>query len=156
MTDRTKRSGDAPIRTTVVGSCPVPAWLSAAPTERALTDATRVVLHTRERAGIDLVCDGELYRFYRDHPEANGTIDHVVRPMAGVRPKIGMGPRVADVKRTGIETADDIERADTVIGPGRVRYIHPDCGFWMLDRGIADAKMAALAAGRDLYLGRRG
>jgi len=33
------------IKTTVVGSYPVPAWLSAAPSEQALTDATRVVLH---------------------------------------------------------------------------------------------------------------
>lgn len=331
------------IRTTVVGSYPAPAWFLAHPTERALADATRVVLHTQERAGIDLVCDGELYRFDPDHPETNGMIDYFVRPMAGVRtgatfaearewraradmgyrrrpagavegslgagaldlpaacararrlasrpfkftltgphmlakvlidrhygdlaaladavagvlaeqvahcdadvvqldeanlpghpeeaelaaaaintvldavpgkaavhlcfgnyggqsvqrggwdallgylnalradhvvmetahrpaeelavfadlrPDIGMGLGVVDVKRTEVETADDIaraiERADAALGPGRVRYIHPDCGFWMLDRGIADAKIAALAKGRDLYLGRRG
>ena len=97
--------------------------------------------------------------------------DHVVmetahRPaeelavFADLRPDIGMGLGVVDVKRTEVETADDIaraiERADAALGPGRVRYIHPDCGFWMLDRGIADAKIAALAKGRDLYLGRRG
>lgn len=333
------------IRTTVVGSYPAPAWLLAAPTERALADATRVVLHTQERAGIDLVCDGELYRFDPDHPETNGMIDYFLKPMAGVRtavtfaeaeayrrragmgyrrrppgvvdgplesgmldlpaacaqarrltarpfkftltgphmlakvpldrhygdlaslalaladvlaeqvagcdadviqldeanlpghpeeaelaaealnrvldsapaaaktavhlcfgnyggqsvqqggwdallgylnalhvdhivmetahrppdelaafaelrPGIGMGLGVVDVKRTEIETADDIaraiERAAETIGPERIRYIHPDCGFWMLDRGIADAKIAALAAGRDLYMGRRG
>ena len=39
-------------------------------------------------------------------------------------------------------------------GAGRVRYIHPDCGFWMLKRPIADAKIAALVAGRDLYEGQ--
>ena len=39
------------------------------------------------------------------------------------------------------------------LGPGRVGWIHPDCGFWMLKRSIADRKIAALAAGRDLYLG---
>ena len=38
-----------------------------------------------------------------------------------------------------------IERAEKVLGAGRVRYIHPDCGFWMLKRSIADAKMRALA-----------
>jgi 5-methyltetrahydropteroyltriglutamate--homocysteine methyltransferase len=32
--------------------------------------------------------------------------------------------------------------------------VHPDCGFWMLKRSIADRKIAALAKGRDLYLGR--
>ena len=47
-----------------------------------------------------------------------------------------------------------IERAESVLGPGRVRYIHPDCGFWMLKRSVADAKIRALARGRDLYEGR--
>ena len=36
---------------------------------------------------------------------------------------------------------------------GRVRYIHPDCGFWMLKRSIADAKMRALSLGRDRFEG---
>ena len=71
-----------------------------------------------------------------------------------------MGLGVIDVKRTDIETADDvarsIETAAAVIGPGRVRYVHPDCGFWMLKRPIDDAKMRALVAGRDLYEGRGG
>jgi 5-methyltetrahydropteroyltriglutamate--homocysteine methyltransferase len=48
------------ILTTVVGSYPVPEWLAAAPSEQALTDATRVVIATQEQAGIDVVCDGEL------------------------------------------------------------------------------------------------
>jgi 5-methyltetrahydropteroyltriglutamate--homocysteine methyltransferase len=34
-----------------------------------------------------------------------------------------------------------------------VRYIHPDCGFWMLKRPIADAKMRALSLGRDRFEG---
>lgn len=107
------------IQTTVVGSYPVPDWLAAAPTEQALVDATRVVIHTQEQAGIDLVCDGEPYRFDVNHPETNAMIEYFVRPTDGVR------------------------------------YIHPDCGFWMLKRTIADGKMRALAAGRDLFAGRR-
>jgi 5-methyltetrahydropteroyltriglutamate--homocysteine methyltransferase len=39
-------------------------------------------------------------------------------------------------------------------GPGRVRWVHPDCGFWMLKRSIADRKIEALVAARDKYLGR--
>lgn len=332
------------ILTTVVGSYPVPDWLAAAPSEQALIDATRVVLATQERAGIDLVCDGELYRFDPDHPETNGMIEYFVRPMSGIRseigftewleyssaegmrfracppgvvdgpvgegtlnlpipcarakslasrplkftltgphmlaktlhdrhyrdpehlanaialvlaaqvkhlnadvvqldeanlpghpgewkwaaeavnlvldavPKtaqaavhlcfgnyggqsiqkgdwaklldylnalhadhivmecahrppgelavfkeleerIGMGLGVVDVKSTVVETADDIaraiERAEQTIGRGRVKYIHPDCGFWMLKRNIADGKIRALVAGRDLYEGRK-
>jgi 5-methyltetrahydropteroyltriglutamate--homocysteine methyltransferase len=73
-------------------------------------------------------------------------------------PRIGLGLGVVDIKSTVIETADSIaraiERAETAIGAGRVRYIHPDCGFWMLKRNIADGKMRALVEGRDLYEAR--
>jgi 5-methyltetrahydropteroyltriglutamate--homocysteine methyltransferase len=333
----------ARIRTTVVGSYPIPDWLAAFPSEQALVDATRVVLHTQERAGIDLVCDGELYRFDPDHPETNGMIDYFIRPLAGMRaevtfeelqdyrsqpgmgfrakppavcdgaigpgmldlvapcaraarlavrplkftltgphmlaktvidrhygdvaalaeaiagvlaeqvshldaeviqideanlpghpdewpwaarainrvldaikttpavhlcfgnyggqvvqegtwaklidylnalhvdhvvlecahrpprelealkalrPEIGLGLGVVDIKRTEVESADAIaraiERAATVVGPGRITYVHPDCGFWMLKRPIADAKIAALVEGRNLYERRAG
>jgi 5-methyltetrahydropteroyltriglutamate--homocysteine methyltransferase len=331
------------IKTTVVGSYPLPDWLAAAPSEQALEDAMRVVLHTQESAGIDLVCDGELYRFDLNHPETNGMIEYFTRPMQGIRSEIGFsewlayskgagmrfrtrppgvvegpvsagtlnlslacarakrlasrplkftltGPHmlaktlhdlhyrsaeklahaiadvlaaqvkhldaaviqideanlpghpgewkwaaetmnkvlkavpnssksavhlcfgnyggqsiqkgsweklldylnalrvdhivmevahrpaeelavfkglrreigfglgVVDIKRTEIETpeaiARAIERADTVLGRGRVKYIHPDCGFWMLKRNIADGKIRALVKGRDLYEGR--
>jgi 5-methyltetrahydropteroyltriglutamate--homocysteine methyltransferase len=332
------------ILTTVVGSYPVPDWLAAAPSEQALIDATRVVIATQEQAGIDVVCDGELYRFDLNHPETNGMIEYFTRPMSGIRsdigfsewleyakgagmkfrtrppgvvegkvgagtlnlpiacarakrlatrtfkftltgphmlaktlhdrhykdpeklahaiadvladqvkrieadviqvdeanlpghpeewkwaaatmnkvlkavPKgaksavhlcfgnyggqsiqkgtwaklmdylnalkvdhivmetahrppeelavfrelrkeIGFGLGVIDIKQTEIESADEvaraIERADKVLGAGRVRYIHPDCGFWMLKRNMADGKIRALPAGRDLYEGRR-
>jgi 5-methyltetrahydropteroyltriglutamate--homocysteine methyltransferase len=331
------------ILTTVVGSYPVPDWLAAAPSAQALADATRVVLHTQEQAGIDLVCDGELYRFDLNHPETNGMIEYFVRPLAGVRgdigfaewleyakgtgmrfrsrppgvvdgpigagtlnlplacaqarrlagrpfkftltgphmlaktlhdrhygspeklahalaavlaeqvkrvdadvvqvdeanlpghpeewkwaaaainkvlqavPKkaraavhlcfgnyggqtvqkgtwaklmdylnaleadhvvmecahrppaelavfkdlrkdIGFGLGVVDVKRTEIESPEEIaraiERAEKLLGRGRVRYVHPDCGFWMLRRNMADGKIRALVKGRDLYEGR--
>ncbi len=330
------------IKTTVVGSYPIPDWLVAAPSEQALIDATRVVIATQEDARVDLVCDGELYRFDINHPETNGMIEYFVRPMDGVRyrmsfdevisyraqagmgfrtrppgvvegplssgtldlplacqraaglarhpfkftltgphmlaktlinrhyadtpaladaiadvlaeqvshiaadvvqideanlpghpeewqwaaaalnrvldavkttpalhlcfgnyggqsvqkggwdsllnylnalhvdhivmecahrpaeelavfkelrPEIGLGLGVIDIKQTAVESASSvaqaIERAERLLGAGRVTYIHPDCGFWMLKRSIADAKMRALAAGRDLYEGLR-
>jgi 5-methyltetrahydropteroyltriglutamate--homocysteine methyltransferase len=328
------------IKTTVVGSYPVPDWLVALPSEQALIDATRVVIHTQEQAGIDLVCDGELSRFDVNHPETNGMIEYFVRPMAGIRtamrfdelvayraqrgmgfrarppavvegpigpgtldlpqacvrakrlstrpfkftltgphmlaktlvdhhygklpelalglgealaeqvrhvdadvvqvdeanlpgnpdewpwaaeainrvlravktvaavhlcfgnyggqsiqqgtwgklidylnalaidhvvmetahrapnelevfrelrPEIGLGLGVVDIKSTQIESADvvarAIERATKILGPERVRYVHPDCGFWMLKRNIADGKIRALVLGRDRYEG---
>ena len=331
------------IGTTVVGSYPAPDWLIQCPSEQALADAMRVVLHTQELAGIDLVCDGELYRFDANHPETNGMIEYFVRPMSGVateisfdeltryrsqpgmgfrsrppgivtgavsagrldlpgacrtarrltqspfkftltgphmlaktlvnrhypdvpalalaiadvlaeqvrhldadvvqvdeanlpgapaewqwaaesinrvldavaglpavhlcfgnyggqsiqkgswdrlidylnalhadhivmevahrppdelaafrglRPEIGLGIGVVDIKTTEVESADGIaraiERAERLLGEGRVRWIHPDCGFWMLKRPVADAKIRALVEGRDLYEGRQG
>ena len=329
------------IKTTVVGSYPVPDWLAASPSEQALIDAMRVVIATQEQAGIDVVCDGELYRFDINHPETNGMIEYFVRPMAGVRreigfeelieyrkaggmqfrarppgvvdsplgsgtldlpsacarartlatkpfkftvtgphmlsktllnkhyrdtaelahaiadvlarqvrhlaadvvqideanlpghpdewkwaasainrvldavqgkpavhlcfgnyggqsiqkgnwaklmdylnalhadhvvmecahrpaeelavfrelrPEIGLGLGVVDVKRTEVESAEEIaraiERAETTLGAGRVKYVHPDCGFWMLKRNVADGKIRALVQGRDLFEGR--
>jgi 5-methyltetrahydropteroyltriglutamate--homocysteine methyltransferase len=32
--------------------------------------------------------------------------------------------------------------------------VHPDCGFWMLQRSVVDRKMRALVQGRDLFEGR--
>ncbi|MBN9659888.1 MAG: cobalamin-independent methionine synthase II family protein [Acidobacteria bacterium] len=73
-------------------------------------------------------------------------------------PRIGMGLGVVDIKDNGVESADliaeRIELAAGVLGPERLHYIHPDCGFWMLQRNVADRKMAALVAGRNLYEGR--
>ena len=80
----------ARILTTTVGSYPLPDWLIAAPSEQALVDATRVVIDTQQQAGIDLVCDGELYRFDINHPETNGMIEYFVRPLSGVRNEIGL------------------------------------------------------------------
>jgi 5-methyltetrahydropteroyltriglutamate--homocysteine methyltransferase len=328
------------IKTTMVGSYPVPEWLVALPSEQALRDATRVVVNIQERAGLDVVCDGELSRFDVNHPETNGMIEYFVRPMAGIRAAItfdelttfrrnskiilrtrpaavvdgpigsgtldlpqacarskqfatrpfkftvtgphmlaktlvdhhyeslpdlamaladalaeqikhvdadvvqideanlpgnpdeakwaaealnrvaasvktiaavhlcfgnyggqttqkgtwgklidylnalqvdhivmetmrrppdelsvfkdlrsdiGLGLGVVDVKSTAIETADEIARtlgrAESVLGENRIKYIHPDCGFWMLKRYIADGKIRALVEGRNRYEG---
>jgi len=97
-------------------------------------------------------------------------VDHLVletahRPptdleaLRDVDPRIRLGIGVVDVKINRVETADEIARrlecAERVLGPGRIAWIHPDCGFWMLHRSVADRKIAALAAGRDAYLGLR-
>src|SRR4051812_19532687 len=73
------------IRTTVVGSYPVPDWLVALPSQQSLIDATRVVFKIQEMAGIDVVADGELYRFDINHPDTNGMIEYFIRPMSGIR-----------------------------------------------------------------------
>jgi 5-methyltetrahydropteroyltriglutamate--homocysteine methyltransferase len=73
-------------------------------------------------------------------------------------PNIGLGLSVIDIKDNGIESpeliARRIENASKIIGPGRIPFVHPDCGFWMLQRSVADAKMRALVQGRNLYEGK--
>lgn len=74
-------------------------------------------------------------------------------------PKIGLGLSVVDIKDNEIESPDLIasrlEHAAKLLGESRIPYIHPDCGFWMLQRNVADRKMRALVEGRDLYEGRK-
>jgi len=71
--------------------------------------------------------------------------------------KIKLGIGVIDIKDNRVETPDEIARdIETVIvhlGPHRLAYVHPDCGFWMLQRSVADHKIEALVKGRDLFEG---
>ena len=60
------------IKTTVVGSYPVPSWLVGNTSRLVLRDAVMAVLKSQELAGLDLVTDGELMRFDPSHPETNG------------------------------------------------------------------------------------
>jgi 5-methyltetrahydropteroyltriglutamate--homocysteine methyltransferase len=96
-------------------------------------------------------------------------VDHVVLEFARrgyheldcfkeLRPEIGLGLGVVDIKDNGVEPpdliAERIELAVSTLGEGRVHYVHPDCGFWMLQRNVADRKMRALVAGRNLFEGK--
>jgi 5-methyltetrahydropteroyltriglutamate--homocysteine methyltransferase len=96
-------------------------------------------------------------------------VDHLVLEMAHrptsdlealreIDPRIRLGVGVVDVKINQVETAEEIARriecAEKAAGQGRVGWVHPDCGFWMLKRSVADRKIAALVKGRDLYLGQ--
>jgi 5-methyltetrahydropteroyltriglutamate--homocysteine methyltransferase len=73
-------------------------------------------------------------------------------------PRIGLGLGVIDIKVNTVETPGEvarrIEAATKIIGPGRIKWVHPDCGFWMNKRSIADRKMIALVQGRNLFLGQ--
>jgi 5-methyltetrahydropteroyltriglutamate--homocysteine methyltransferase len=96
-------------------------------------------------------------------------VDHLVLELARrpdsdlealkqVRPEISLGLGVIDIKENVVESPDEvarrIEKAEKQLGEGRIGWVHPDCGFWMLHRSVAERKIAALARGRDLYLGR--
>ena len=75
-----------------------------------------------------------------------------------LKPETKLGVGVVDIKDNEVESTDviagRIENAVTVLGMERIKWVHPDCGFWMLARSVADRKMAALVAGRDQFLGR--
>jgi 5-methyltetrahydropteroyltriglutamate--homocysteine methyltransferase len=109
--------------------------------------------------------------FWRDLvPFLNGLrTDHLVLEFArrgfdeldvlkDLDPDIGLGIGVIDVKDNEVESpeliAARIENIVKTLGPERLHYVHPDCGFWMLQRSVVDRKMRALVQGRDLFEGR--
>ncbi|MHB8621319.1 MAG: cobalamin-independent methionine synthase II family protein, partial [Chloroflexota bacterium] len=140
------------------------------------SEAMNVVLDAVKTTAAVHLCFGN----YAGQPVQRGTwasligylaalhVDHVVLEMAvrpeeelavfgDLPPSIGIGAGVIDIKTNRVETPDDVARridaAARRIGPDRIRYAHPDCGFWMLPRVVADAKLVALVQGRDQYLG---
>ncbi len=87
--------------------------------------------------------------FWKDlMPFLNGLqVDHLVLEFARrgydeleafkeLNPSIGLGLGVVDIKDNLIESPDTIAKrldiAEKTLGPGRVPFIHPDCGCWML------------------------
>ena len=95
-------------------------------------------------------------------------VDHLVLEMARrpesdlealkqIRSDINLGVGVIDIKVNQVESPEEvarrIETAEKTLGEGRVGWVHPDCGFWMLHRSVAERKITALVRGRDLYLG---
>ena len=107
------------IKTTVVGSYPLPSWLAALPSTPNLRDALLVVLKTQELAGIDVVADGELSRFNVNHPATNGMIDYFVAPMAGIETQLGYAELQAFRAQAGMRfRAQPAGVVRGAIGPG--------------------------------------
>ena len=83
--------------------------------------------------------------------------DADLEALKAISSDITLGIGVIDVKVNPIETSDDvassIEKAEKILGGGRIGWVHPDCGFWMLQRSVVDRKIEALVKGRDQYLG---
>jgi 5-methyltetrahydropteroyltriglutamate--homocysteine methyltransferase len=99
-----------------------------------------------------LECDHLLLEFARRG-------DDELAVFKDLKPSISLGLGVIDIKDNEVESPEEvaarIEEAVKALGAERIRWVHPDCGFWMLSRSVADRKMRALAAGRDLFLSRK-
>lgn len=112
------------IKTTVVGSYPAIDWFVQSPSRRALQDATAVVLKTQELADLDLVADGELYRFDVNHPETNGMIDYFVRPLANVREDVTLADEKTFRRREEMKfRAEPAAVVEGKVGPGTLNLV---------------------------------
>ena len=80
-----------------------------------------------------------------------------LRLLRDVKPEIAFGFGVIDVKDLQVESpslvASRIEALAATVEEKRIKYVHPDCGMSHLPRDVADRKLAALSAGRDLFVG---
>lgn len=72
------------MKTTVVGSFPVPSWLMSHPSPETLEDALHLVLRLQEEAGIDVICDGELNRWDAASGKPVGMVERFTREMGGI------------------------------------------------------------------------
>ena len=148
---------------------PGDAQLAAAGINRVLEGATRekAVHLCYGNYGGQTVQQGtyeKLLRFLNLLEAGHVVLELARRPAAelsmlrDVKPSLGIGIGVIDIKDNEVESptlvAARIEQAADTLGAERIHYVHPDCGFWMLPRSVADAKMRALVAGRDLFAGR--
>nr|HRW06431.1 hypothetical protein [Caldilineaceae bacterium] len=107
------------IKTTVVGSYPLPTWLAALPSSPNLRDAILVILKTQELAGIDVIADGELSRFNINHPETNGMIDYFVAPMTGIETQLSYAELQAFRAQVGMRfRAQPAGVVRSALGPG--------------------------------------
>src|SRR5262249_16260694 len=74
-----------------------------------------------------------------------------------LKPGTALGVGVIDIKDNQVETPDEVARRIEIgikaLGRERVGWVHPDWGFWMVPRMVADRKMRALVQGRDLFCG---
>ena len=112
------------IKTTVVGSYPAIDWFLQSPSTQALQDATAVVLKTQELAGMDLVADGELYRFDVNHPETNGMIDYFVQPLANVRSEVTLADEKEFQELEEMEfRAEPAAVVEGEVGPGMLNLV---------------------------------
>lgn len=97
-------------------------------------------------------CDFFLLEFAR---RGYDELDHLKE----LNPDAQLGLSVVDIKDNEVESpeliAARIEHAAKTLGEERIRFVNPDCGLWMLSRSVADRKMRALVAGRDLFQGSR-
>src|SRR5205823_2723229 len=94
-----------------------------------------------------LICDHLVLEFARRGYEE-------LEVFRDLKPSIALGIGVIDIKDNEVESPEEIarriEHAVKVLGADRVKWVHPDCGFWMVLRSVADRKMRALVEGRDL------
>jgi len=73
-----------------------------------------------------------------------------------VKSELKLGIGVIDIKDNEVESAEEvaqrIQHAVHVLGEERVKWVHPDCGLWMLHRSVAERKLHALVKGRNQFL----
>lgn len=103
------------IKTTVVGSYPIPEWFKSNPSEEALLDALAAVMRAQEDAGIEVVSDGELSRWDAQQQAPVGMVERFVRGMAGVQAEASRTQREAFLAQPG--NTYRREPAGVVIGP---------------------------------------
>jgi 5-methyltetrahydropteroyltriglutamate--homocysteine methyltransferase len=102
------------IETSVVGSFPLPRWLTQTASQEAILDAIKATIKDQENIGLDLISDGEIFRSLYCHEKTNGMIDHYAQRLAGISTEF---PRsLIERMRNDADLAYRDEPAGVVVG----------------------------------------
>jgi len=78
------KEGKRVLETSVVGSFPLPKWLTRTASQEAILDAIKATIKDQENVGLELISDGEIHRSLFYHEKTNGMIDHYAERLAGI------------------------------------------------------------------------
>lgn len=113
------------IKTTVVGSYPIPDWLKALPNQETMLDAVSVAMRAQESAGIDIICDGEVGRWNLIRNAPGGMVERFVEPMAGVQWRMTYQQKAAFLNRSDVAYRSVPPGVVTGrVGPGHLDLAH--------------------------------
>jgi 5-methyltetrahydropteroyltriglutamate--homocysteine methyltransferase len=122
------------LKTTVVGSYPVPDWLKTLPNRPTLLDAIAVVMRAQEGAGVDVICDGELGRWDLERNEPGGMVERFVRLMSGAEIEATFEQRQAYRQAAGTSYRAHVPAVITrPLGSGRMDLV----GEWRQSSGLS-------------------
>ena len=103
------------MKTTVVGSFPIPPWLMSHPTKETLEDAVRIVMDLQAGTGVEVISDGEISRWDVAGGSSRGMVERFTNRMVGINPVLTRSQQAMFQEQSGMSYRK--KPAGVVVGP---------------------------------------